>query len=215
MPTSSPKPGSKRKTVKHVDLPREPRFLTYSTYHQRPLLDNDTIRTIVVDAIDRACMRHGFVLVAWALMPDHVHLVVVPWFETSLASGLLYAIKRPASYRIKEHLRHTSPSLVDQLTIRERPGKRTFRFWQEGPGHDRNVRSSNGLEEAITYAHLNPIEADLCTHPEQWPWSSARCYACLPDRVPTPRVVRWSRLAGLEWDGPDDWFAQPIISNDK
>ena len=50
----------------------------------------------------------------------------------------------------------------------------TFRYWQEGPGYDRNLESPEAIEAAINYIHLNPVRRGLCAKAEDWKWSSAR-----------------------------------------
>ena len=72
-------------------------------------------------------------------MPEHVHLLVVPFDkEQSRVSRFLARVKQPTSRQIKVILVDNNSSLVEQLTVQARPGKRCFRFWQEGPGFDRN-----------------------------------------------------------------------------
>jgi putative transposase len=48
-------------------------------------------------------------------------------------------------------------SLVTKLTVMERPGKPAFRFWQEGAGYYRNLRSERTLLNSIDYLHNNPV----------------------------------------------------------
>ena len=51
-----------------------------------------------------------------------------------------------------------------------------FRFWQEGPGYDRNLNTCRAVEAAIDYIHLNPVRRGLCHRARDWRWSSARFY---------------------------------------
>ena len=67
-----------RKRVKHVDEPGHVHELTFSCYQRRPLLRSDTWTTWLGESIDRAASRHGFALVAFVFMPEHVHLLVYP-----------------------------------------------------------------------------------------------------------------------------------------
>ena len=46
-----------------------------------------------------------------------------------------------------------------------------YRFWQAGPGHDRNLYEPESIHEAIEYIHLNPVRRGLVTRPEDWIWS--------------------------------------------
>ena len=134
------------------------------------------------DAIDRATQRHIYRLVAFVYMPEHVHLLVAPGSGASSVSQLLRAIKRPFSYRIKQLLELSKSTLLDQLTIRQRPGVETFRYWQEGPGYDRNLAHGQTLLAAIDYIHLNPVRRGMVDHSVDWNWSSARWYAGLPPK---------------------------------
>jgi putative transposase len=51
------------------------------------------------------------------------------------------------------------------------------RFWQEGPGYDRNLSSKETILAAIDYIHLNPVRRGLAARAIDWKWSSARWYA--------------------------------------
>jgi hypothetical protein len=53
--------------------------------------------------------------------------------DTPRISDLLFAIKRPFSFQMKQRLQAAASPLMGTLTIRQRPGVTTFRFWQEGP----------------------------------------------------------------------------------
>ena len=51
-----------------------------------------------------------------------------------------------------------------------------FRFWQEGPGFDRNIFSKDAINGSINYIHENPVKRGLCLRAVDWKWSSARFY---------------------------------------
>ncbi|MGB6068342.1 MAG: hypothetical protein WBG50_26330 [Desulfomonilaceae bacterium] len=121
--------------------------------------------------------RHSYRLIAFAYMPEHVHLLVLPQETASGVDELLKAIKRPFSYRIKRSLIENGSALLSKLTVRQRPGVTVFRFWQEGPGYDRNIVSLGTASAAIAYIHLNPIRRGLVKCELDWRWSSARHYA--------------------------------------
>jgi len=90
---------------------------------------------------------------------------------------LLFAIKRPFSFRVKRRIASTDGPLLNRLTVRQRPGKTTFHFWQEGPGYDRNIRTEKVLESSIDYIHLNPVRRGLVERATDYRWSSARWHA--------------------------------------
>jgi putative transposase len=125
-------------------------------------------------------------------MPEHVHLIVYPLPESDRIHRLLTAIKRPFSYRIKQLLLETNRPLLGSLTIRQRPGVSVFRFWQEGPGYDRNLETVRAVEAAIDYLHMNPVRRGLTALPVDWTWSSAKWYAeAGPEGAGVPRLYRF------------------------
>ena len=167
---------SHRKKIKHYDLPGHVHELTFSCYKRLPLLVEDTWRHQFCLSIDRAIENHQYQLFAYVIMPEHVHLIVHPQPESSPISGLLRAMKRPFSYRIKQQLETSNLQLLKKLTIQQRPNVTTFRFWQEGPGYDRNLTESSTILTAIDYVHNNPVRRGLCTRAIDWKWSSAQWY---------------------------------------
>ena len=114
----------------------------------------------------RHCSPHGALLDKPAVEPGG-----------SRIEALLRAIKRPYSGQIKRRLEQSSSPLLQKLTIRQRPGVTTFRYWQEGPGYDRNLVEPKAIQAAIEYIHFNPVRRRLCRRAVDWRWSSARWYA--------------------------------------
>jgi len=77
---------------------------------------------------------------------------------------------------VKKLLVENESPLLKQLTIQQRPGKTSFRFWQEGPGYDRNLDNWESIKAGINYIHLNPVRRGLCENVTDYRWSSARFY---------------------------------------
>jgi len=87
--------------------------------------------------------------------------------------------------------------------VRERPGKTCFRFWQEGPGYDRNIFTADVVEHSLDYIHQNPVRRKLCRRAVDWQWSSARFYLGSPARE-QPAML--PHVDGL----PEGVFDEPI-----
>ena len=169
-------PQPHRKRVKHFDIPGQIHELTFSCYRRLPLLDDDRHKMLLSRAIDAAAARLGFHVVGFVYMPEHVHLLVRPLEPACKVSALLYAIKRPLTYRVKQVMEASRDSRLADLTVRDRPGKNAFRFWQEGPGYDRNLTRQDAVIQALEYAHANPVRRGFCDSPGAWKWSSWRFY---------------------------------------
>jgi putative transposase len=189
-----------RKLVTHVHEPGQLHEFTFSCFHRKPLLTNDRRRSFLAESIDAAGDEFSFQLVAFVFMPEHVHLLTLPLDAEPAIDHYLAAVKRPVSARVKLELERSGSRLLEELTILERPGKSAFRFWQEGPGYDRNVFTSKVVLGVIDYIHANPVRRRLCKKPDDWPWSSARWFAsdCRevdprhPKLTPLPAEFGWA-----------------------
>ena len=108
-------------------------------------------RTLVAEG----CRTHGVVCWAYCLMPDHVHLILVPEDEQGLRKVLGEA-----------HRRYTR-------RINRREGWTGY-LWQ---GRFAScVMDDVHCMQAVRHVELNPVRAGLCARPEHWRWSSARAH---------------------------------------
>lgn len=165
-----------RKQVKHFHEPGDIHELTFSCYQRRPLLTNNVWRARLSRCIDDACTNLGCCLAAFVYMPEHVHLLVWGLRAKEEVSTLLLKIKNPLSSSVHADLKQSQSRLLQTLTVRERPGKYVFRYWQEGPGYDRNLFTVQAVQASLDYIHRNPVERGLCARATDWRWSSAQYY---------------------------------------
>ena len=129
-------------------------------------------------------------LVGFVFMPEHGHLLVYPTAANPSIGHYLARVKQPFSKQIKAILVEQSSRLLSKLMVRERPEKVCFRFWQEGPGFDRNLFSSEAIAASLEYIHNNPVSRELCRCAVDWKWSSARYYLDVPPQQQHPNLPR-------------------------
>ncbi len=92
-------------------------------------------------------------LLAWVIMPNHVHVLV----ETLAGHPLSAILHSWKSYTAKA---------ANRMLGRSGP------IWQ--PEYfDRAIRDERHLAAAIEYIHNNPVKAGLAQRAEDWPFSSA------------------------------------------
>ena len=103
---------------------------------------------------------HGdrYDLKAWCIMPNHVHLLILP--HTPL-SEIIHGWKSFTSRWILKQNERLSLQIPDPK-----------QFWQRDYW-DRFIRDGDHYQNVIDYIHKNPIKAGLCRTPESYPWSSA------------------------------------------
>lgn len=181
-----------RRKVRHFDEDGDAHFLTFSCYQRLPLLGKDRTRRWFVEALSEARTKHRFDLWAWVIVPEHIHLLLWPRPGTATKS-ILADIKRPVGQRAIGWLKERNSTFLKRLTVRNR--NRTYhRFWQAGPGQDRNVYTPEVAHLILEYIHENPVRRGLVERAEDWLWSSAYDWAGAEDVVlrvdrTLPRVV--------------------------
>lgn len=102
---------------------------------------------------------HGrrYQLIAWCVMPNHVHALIEPTFS------LPRIVQGWKSYSARWAVLN-GEALALPLPI--------GRFWMRGYW-DRYIRDQRHLDAALYYVHQNPVKAGLCEKAEDWRWSSA------------------------------------------
>jgi REP element-mobilizing transposase RayT len=95
-----------------------------------------------------------YTLLAWVVMPNHVHAVVRPEAPHTL------------SVILKSWKGYTA---VHANRLLHREGKP---FWRK-ESYDHFCRNEQDRARCCTYTTMNPVKARLCHQPTDWPWSSA------------------------------------------
>lgn len=139
------------------------------------------------------------------LMPNHVHLVMVPTHEEGLRAAIGEAHRR--------YTRH----------VNFRNGWRGH-LWQER--FHSFVMDERYLLATVRYVERNPVKASLCRHPAEWRWSSAPAHLVGRDdrlvrvRPMLDRVGDWSsylaseRMEDAELIGQHTRIGRPLGSRD-
>ena len=118
-----------------------------------PLWLNDPeIAGHALRAIYRGAEVGHYVLRAYVIMPNHVHVLLDPFVPLDkLTIGIKGVSARGANARLG---RTGKPFWQDE----------SFDHWIRGPGQFARIHA---------YIENNPVKARLCANPQDWPWSSA------------------------------------------
>ncbi len=168
--------GTVRKLRRSCSDPGCAHELTFTCFHGLPLLTNDRIRSWFVEALAQTRDRFELELWAYAIMPNHVHLLFCPQRNDYRIAPILQSIKQPVARRAIASLRGSHAPYLQRLRSNARNGRATYRFWQPGGGYDRNVVNASTAWRSVAYIHRNPVRKALVENELDWIWSSARWY---------------------------------------
>jgi putative transposase len=143
-------------------------YLTCSCYHRQPWLASAARRDLFVNILEETRQRYRFVVVGYAVMPDHIHLLLGEP-EHGTPSTVMQVLKQRFARGVLEKNKR-NPAQAQLWPEPER------HVWQRR-FYDFNVWSARKRIEKSVYMHRNPVRRKLVEEPEQWRWSSFRYYA--------------------------------------
>ena len=152
-------------------------YITVVTNNRLPVFQKDAMKDVLCRALDEA--RKHFLLFAYVIMVDHVHLLTS---RPSTTSDLLRILKGLTARRVIDHLRENNylHSLA-KLRHQERDRNYKYSLWQT----EKNVLpifSERLFMEKLNYIHLNPVRLGLVERAIDYRWSSARIWQGCPSQ---------------------------------
>ncbi|MCD4825711.1 MAG: transposase [Phycisphaerae bacterium] len=160
---------------KRFNIDEHARFLTFSCFKNRSFLSSQQAGVWFANSLMVARKKYGFDLWAYVLMPDHVHLLLLPRHGGDVPN-ILTLCKRSVTDVATSWLKKNNPVGLQKMLDVQPNGKKSFRFWQRGGGYDRNIFSAIEAHEKIQYIHANPVRAGLIDSPGKWKWSSFQAW---------------------------------------
>jgi putative transposase len=143
--------------------------------HRQSIFATDTDRRAFESFLAHAQPRFEVRLHAYCWMTNHIHL--------------LAEVGEPPLGRLMQNVASRYARFVQR-----RAGTTGHLF--ERRYHAVLVDSERYLVELLRYIHLNPVRGGLVAHPDDYAWSSHRCYLGLAARPWLTTDVALSRLAG-------------------
>jgi putative transposase len=159
--------------LKHYDNDGRARFITFCTHKRLPILDDCEFRDLTRQALMEICRAQAVEILAYVIMPEHIHMVVVPPIALKLGP-FIGELKRQTAKAILANLRLTQSPVLPSLRV-IRDGTPKFAVWQRRC-FDRNCRNETEVWQAVDYCHYNPVARGLVADPADWKWSSYRWY---------------------------------------
>ena len=115
-------------------------------------LGQEAVSEAVAGSLHRGVLLGHYVLGAWAILSNHMHLLLLP---KAVPSRLLQSLKGTSAREANRILRRTGE-----------------KFWQ-AESYDHWVRDQPEWKQIANYIEQNPVKAGLVRHAVDYRWSSA------------------------------------------
>jgi putative transposase len=141
--------------VARLVLPGIPHHVVQRGTRRQPTFFGSEDYRLYLKLLRYWCGTAGTAVWGWCLMPNHVHLILVPATQDGLRAAVA-----------ETHRRYT-------WLVNRREG------WQGHLWQDRFASFAMDephLVACARYVELNPVRAGLAERPQDWPWSSARAH---------------------------------------
>ena len=138
-----------------VIIPQVAHHVTQRGNRRLPIFFSDDDRTTYLELVAAGLAASGTRCLAWCLMDNHIHLILVPETGDGLRAALGEA-----------HRRYTR-------AINFREGWRGYLFQGRFASYPMDDAH---LVAAVRYVERNPVAARMVARAEDWRWSSARSH---------------------------------------
>ena len=139
----------------HLVLPGYPYHVTQRGNRRQQTFFEEGDYALYRDLLGDAAERAGAEIWRYCLIPNHVHMIVVPSDEDGLRRTFADAHRRYTGFINARH-------------------RWTGHLWQGRFGAV--VMDELHLGHAMRYVSLNPVRARLVERPQDWPWSSVSAH---------------------------------------
>lgn len=137
--------------LSRIVVPGVPHHVTQRGNRRERVFMEDDDYALYKDWLAVSCRKNGVEVWSYCLMPNHVHLIVVPSDETGLSRAVGETHRKYSGY-INARLRVTGHLFQGRFGC--------------------VAMDESHLMAAFRYVALNPIKAHLAVSAADWPWSS-------------------------------------------
>ena len=144
-------------------------FFAVTTHLGRPILTDPRCMATLRTAIKAIRQSHPFEILAWVVLPDHLHCVwTLPGDDRNFS--LRWSL-------IKQHVSRGCACWIDNgmPMTQSRIKRRESTLWQRR-FWEHLIRDEQDLSRHVDYVHYNPVKHGYVTHVAQWPHSTFHRY---------------------------------------
>ena len=145
----------------HVFQPDTTYIVTAGTYHKQHFFKDAVHLSLLRDTLFNVCDYHGWVLLAWALFPNHYHIIT----------------QSPQSAHLTRLIQHLHSDTARNLNkIDHTPGRKVwFEYWDTCLTYERSYIAR------LNYVHNNPVKHGIAVVSENYSYCSAAWFKAHAD----------------------------------
>ena len=135
------------------------------------------LKEVMCDALKEARKSAKLHIFANVIMPDHIHALIG---SERKPSEVLRYVNGIEGRRVIDYLKDSG--FEEPLRKLQRDGgarQHKYSLWDHHP-NVKAISTENGLIEKANYIHMNPVRAGLVERPEDYHFSSVRCWQRRP-----------------------------------
>jgi len=148
-------------------------YITIVTKDRLPVFKTERMKELLCNAIDDARKSAGFLLFAYVIMVEHLHLLTN---RPSTTSDVLRVIKSLTARRVIDYLKENGfAHSLAKLSHQQRERNYNYSLWQV----EKNVLpvfSEGMFMQKVNYIHQNPVRGGLVERASDYRWSSCRMW---------------------------------------
>src|SRR6266508_2703841 len=142
-------------------------YITIVAKDRLPVFKTDAIKLVSCQALNEARESGGFLIFAYVIMPDHMHLLTdCP----NTSADVLRYLKGLTGRRVVDYLKeHDYQSSLAKLRHEQWKRKHNYSLWQQ----EKNVLSIFSeavFMQKVNYIHLNPVRAEIVDRAVDYRW---------------------------------------------
>lgn len=161
-------------------VPGMPHHVTQRGNNKQPVFDDDGDMRRYLVWMSEYCVKFNLDILAYCLMPNHVHFIIVPEDDASLSKALNAINMRYSQYR-------------------NRKNKSSGHVWQ---GRFFScVMDEKHMIAAARYIERNPVRAKMIRYPWMYAWSSAKdhCDNLASSIIDSRHIFNFTDIAQTRW----------------
>lgn len=152
-------------------------YVTASVNKFKDIFKEKSYLDIILENIRFYRRKYGFKLLAYVIMPDHLHLLFVPQQNRVEVSNMMSDFKRVTTRLLSTQMEKDKKTKWLQTFKMDMPSKKNgeYQIWQKR-SDDLTIYSLTMAKAKMNYIHNNPVRKGLVKKAEDYLYSSARNY---------------------------------------